>query len=248
MTLSIKVDLLLKEENERTSIFYSCQDSCFHAIMAIRLWRGPLDMKDVGYRPQSMSYWLRSASWGTERLPPSVYPQRPLLPRRVTTEALFRVSFKTTDDPYYQLLKTGIWVMAWDFIGILFLLLLIILQWVARPFLGVGGWGRGERSQSTPGALRQAASRACLPAAWTTVHVFPFPGRPVVSWMATTSGPGRGQGGSQWSPGAFTAPNQVNLISLLTKSFHESEQSQYWPNGRKERGQVKKKEYRPSDC
>lgn len=120
-------------------------------------------MKDVGNRPQSMSYWLRSASWGTERPPLSVHPQCPLLPRRVTTEALFRVSFKKTDHPYYQLLKTGIWVMAWDFIGILFLLLLIILQWVARPFLGVGAWGRGERRQSTPGALRQAASHAYLP-------------------------------------------------------------------------------------
>lgn len=54
MTLSIKVDLLLKEENERTSIFYFCHDGCIHGIMAIILWRGPLDMKDVGYQPQSM--------------------------------------------------------------------------------------------------------------------------------------------------------------------------------------------------
>lgn len=180
---------------------------------------------------------------------PTVCPECPLLPRRITTEALFRVSFKKTDDPYYQLLKTGIWVMVWDFIGILFLLLLIILQWAARSFLGMGGWGRGERSHSPPLARwDRRPLGACLPATWTTVHVFLFPGWPVFSWMATTSGPGRGQGGSQWSPGAFIAPNQVNLISLLTKSFHESEQTQHWPNGCKERGQIKKKEYRPSDC
>lgn len=32
-------------------------------------WRGPLDMKDVGYQPQSMCYSLWSASWGTGSLP-----------------------------------------------------------------------------------------------------------------------------------------------------------------------------------
>ena len=62
MTLSIKVDLILKEEIERTRLFYFCQDGCFHGITAIRLWRGPLDMKDVGYQPQSMCYSLWSAS------------------------------------------------------------------------------------------------------------------------------------------------------------------------------------------
>ena len=93
MSLSIKVDLILKEEIERTRIFYFCQDGCFHGIMAIRLWRGHLTWKMWDTRPwacatncgqlseaqaafQSMSYQLWSASWGTgsrpEHEPPTV--------------------------------------------------------------------------------------------------------------------------------------------------------------------------------
>ena len=189
-------------------------------------------------------YYLWSDSWGTERPSLSVCPQCPLLPRRNTTETLFRVPFKNIEDTYCQVLKIRIWVMVWDFIGILFLLLLIILVWFARSLLGLGGGEEGQKPQSSQGTLRWEARglpAVWLPPTWTRVYIFPFPGWPMLHWMLMTSGPGRSQGGSQWSPRAFIAPSQVKFISLLTQYFHGSKQKRSWLNGCKERGQCQEK-------
>lgn len=74
-----------------------------------------------------------------------------------STDTLLLVPFKKMNSSYYHLWKMEIWVMAWDFSGILFLFLLIILHRIARKLLAMGRGG--ERSHNSHFELR---GRMCL--------------------------------------------------------------------------------------
>lgn len=189
-----------------------------HLTRKIYLW---------GQQPQSIFLLTVVGFLRHKRPTSSVCPQCPLLPRRNTTKTLFFVAFMKMEDLYYQLLKIGIWVMMWDFIRILFLLLPIIVHCTAR--LGVGYVEED----------REATIHPWLPPTWTGVHIFSRVAYSRLNsddiWVRKKSRK------LPMIPGGIYSSKSGKFIHYWKKNFHGNEQIVPWLSGCEERKQCQDK-------